>query len=99
MIPAKAVRLRRDLGQLLRAIKAHALLHRARRKRDKKGAIRATIDQDYRAVRSLMRELLVTSTESRDSKDNRGDYRRSRARGGGRAEARSDRHVASPSGD
>ena len=31
LIPPKAVRLRRDFSQLLRAIKAHALLHRAHR--------------------------------------------------------------------
>ena len=68
MVPATTVRLRRDLGQLLRAIKAHALLHRAHRKRNKEGAIRATIDHDYRAVRSLMGDVLAASAEVQISK-------------------------------
>ena len=63
MIPARAVRLRRDLGQLIRAIKAHALLHRGHRNRDKEGAILATIDQDYRAVSELMSDILAASAE------------------------------------
>ena len=44
LIRASAVRLRRDFGQLLRAIKAHALLHRFHREKDAKGRIIATID-------------------------------------------------------
>ena len=64
LIPPKAVRLRRDVGQLLRAIKTHALLHRQhRRKRDEDGAILATIDEDYTAVRALMSDLLATTAE------------------------------------
>jgi phage/plasmid primase-like uncharacterized protein/predicted transcriptional regulator len=59
LIPAKAVRLRRDLGQVLRAIKAHAVLHREHRRRSNKGSIIATIRDDYVAVRELMGGLLA----------------------------------------
>jgi hypothetical protein len=68
LIPPKAVRLRRDLGQLSRAIKAHALLHRDHRGRSKKGAIVATIDEDYAAVRALMADLLATAAEVKTRK-------------------------------
>ena len=44
LIRASAVRLRRDFGQFLRAIKAHALLHRFHGEKDAKGRIVATID-------------------------------------------------------
>ena len=37
LIPAASVRLRRDFGQMLRAVKAHALLHRQHRDRDERG--------------------------------------------------------------
>ena len=63
MTPAKSVRLRRDVAQLLRAIKAYALLHRHHRRRDDAGAVLATIDQDYGTVRPLMADLLATTTE------------------------------------
>ena len=64
----KSVRLRRDFGQLLRAVKAHALLHRAHRDRDDAGVIKATINQDYAAVRKLMRDLLATASELKTRK-------------------------------
>ena len=60
-----SVRLRRDYSQLLRAIKAHALLHRQHRKRDRKGAIIATINDDYAAIRTLMADLLASAAELR----------------------------------
>ena len=63
LIPPRAVRLRRDVGQLLRAIRAHALLHRQHRRRDDDGNILATIDQDYGAVLPLLGDLLATSAE------------------------------------
>ena len=63
LIPPRAVRLRRDVGQLLRAIKTHALLHRQHRRRDEDGAIVATIDQDYAAIRPLMADLIATTAE------------------------------------
>jgi hypothetical protein len=59
----RSVRLRRDFGQLLRAIKAHALLHREHRECDDAGVIKATIAEDYAAVRRLMADLLATAAE------------------------------------
>jgi 5S rRNA maturation endonuclease (ribonuclease M5) len=59
MIPPKAVRLRRDFGQVLRAIKAHALLHRQHRSRDGSGQIVADIHKDYAVVRDLMHAILA----------------------------------------
>jgi hypothetical protein len=53
LIPPRSVRLRRDFGQILLAIKAHALLHRNRRKVDARGQIVAEIG-DYRVVAELM---------------------------------------------
>ena len=63
LIPPKAVRQRRDFSQLLRAIKAHALLHRKHRERNDAGAILATIDDDYEPVRALLSDVLATSAE------------------------------------
>jgi hypothetical protein len=61
----KSVRLRRDFGQLLRGIKAHALLHREHRRRRNNGSIVATIEEDYDAVRALLTELLDMASEVR----------------------------------
>jgi hypothetical protein len=58
-----SVRLRRDFTQLLCAIKAHALLHRAHRRSNKDGEIIATITKDYAAVATLMGDLMATSAE------------------------------------
>ena len=76
LIRASAVRLRRDFGQLLRAIKAHALLHRFHREQDAKGRIIATIDAvddgeagapkvkgDYEAVRELFADIMAEAAE------------------------------------
>ena len=76
LIKASAVRLRRDFGQLLRAIKAHALLHRFHREKDAKGRIIATIDAvddgeagaakvkgDYEAVRDLFADIIAEAAE------------------------------------
>jgi hypothetical protein len=71
LIPAKAVRLRRDFGQLLRAIKAHALLHRVHRARNEKGEIVATIEGDYEVVRKLMGHVLAEGAEVSLSKENK----------------------------
>ena len=70
------MRLRRDFGQLLRAIKAHALLHRFHREKDAKGRIVATIDAiddgeagaakvkgDYEAVRDLFADIIAEAAE------------------------------------
>jgi hypothetical protein len=43
-IPPLAVRLRRDVGQLLALIRAHAILHQASRQRDAEQGILATLD-------------------------------------------------------
>lgn len=59
LIPPKAVRLRRDIGQVIRAIKAHALLHREQREKAGDGQIVADIERDYRAVRELMHAILA----------------------------------------
>jgi Winged helix-turn-helix DNA-binding len=58
----RSVRLRRDFPQLLVAIMAHALLHRAHRERSS-GLIVATIEDDYAAVRGLMADLLAAASE------------------------------------
>ena len=54
LIEPESVRLRRDIGQVLRAIKAHALIHRNQRGRDPAGQIVADIEHDYAVVRELM---------------------------------------------
>jgi hypothetical protein len=63
LIPPKSTRLRRDFAQVLQGIKAHALLHREHRKRDKDGCIRATVKDDYAAIAALMSDLLAVSSE------------------------------------
>jgi hypothetical protein len=59
LIPPLAVRLRRDIPQLLALVKAHALLHRATRLRDDAGRIVATL-ADYGAVRPLVEPLIAS---------------------------------------
>jgi len=59
LIPLAAVRLRRDVGQVIRAIKAHALLHREQRARDGAGQIVADIARDYEPVRKLMNAIIA----------------------------------------
>jgi hypothetical protein len=59
LIPPVAVRLRRDVGQVIRAIKAHALLHRDQRDRDDGDQIIADIDRDYDTVRQLMNAIVA----------------------------------------
>jgi len=62
-VPPCSVRLRRDLGQVLRAIMAHALLHREHRDFDDRGRIVANLDHDYAVVRDLMHDLLQETAE------------------------------------
>ncbi len=57
LIPAVAVRLRRDFHQLLIMIKAHAILHQANRERTSSGEIIATLE-DYTAIYGLIFELI-----------------------------------------
>jgi hypothetical protein len=64
----KAPRLRRDIGQLLRAVKAHALLHRAHRRCNDAGEIIATI-RDYAVIRQLMADLLASGVELKMRKE------------------------------
>ena len=64
IVNTKSVRLRRDFSQLLCAIKAHTLLHRAHRKRSRPLRwIVATIEQDYAAVLALLADPLATAAE------------------------------------
>jgi hypothetical protein len=57
-IPAVAVRLRRDFSTILNLISAHAFLHQATRERDASGAVVATVERDYAAVRELVSDLI-----------------------------------------
>jgi transposase-like protein len=66
-IPPAAVRLRRDFHALLSLIRAHALLHRATRKRDMEGRIVATLD-DYAVVRELVADLMGEAVQATVSK-------------------------------
>jgi hypothetical protein len=59
LIPPVAVRLRRDIGQVIAAIQAHALLHRDQRDRDEAGRIVANIDRDYDTIRKLMNAIVA----------------------------------------
>jgi len=63
MIEPVATRLRRDFKAFLSLIQAHALLHCARRKRDDKGRIVATL-KDYEAVWGLTAESFARAAES-----------------------------------
>jgi DNA-binding transcriptional ArsR family regulator len=63
LIPAVAVRLRRDFKLLLTMIQAHALLHREMRTRDNRGRIIAE-PADYGAVRELIAELVAEGIEA-----------------------------------
>jgi hypothetical protein len=56
-IPPVAVRMRRDVSQVLTLTRAHALLHRAMRARDSEGRIVATL-VDYAVVRWLVEPLV-----------------------------------------
>lgn len=53
-----ATRLRRDFTMLLNLIRAHALLHQARRQKDREGRIIATLD-DYEIVRDLVSDFIA----------------------------------------
>ena len=63
LVPAVAVRLRRDFKAVLNLIKAHAILNQARRERDDKGRIVATMD-DYVVVRGLVADLISEGVEA-----------------------------------
>lgn len=59
----RAVRLRRDFGQLLNLIATHAILHQVNRKRDGYGRILATLD-DYRAVYDLVIDIISEGVQA-----------------------------------
>jgi hypothetical protein len=58
----KAVRMRRDFSQVLRAVKTHALIHRDHRQRDDQGRIVASI-RDYEVIYDLLAARLAESSE------------------------------------
>jgi hypothetical protein len=62
-IPPVAVRLRRDFGQLLALIRAHAILHQGTRERDADGRIIATLE-DYALVRELVVDVIAEGLEA-----------------------------------
>ncbi len=62
-VDPRAVRLRRDFGQVLNLVAAHAILHQASRQRDEYGRILATID-DYRAVYHLVIDIVSEGVEA-----------------------------------
>ena len=62
-IPPVAVRLRRDFGQLLALIRAHAILHQATRERDGEGRILATLE-DYAVVRTLVLDVIAEGIDA-----------------------------------
>lgn len=67
----RAVRLRRDFGQVLNLVAAHAILHQATRQRDAYDRILATLD-DYRAVHGLVIDIVsegVQATVSQATRD------------------------------
>ncbi len=57
LLQTVSVRLRRDFPQILKAIKAHALIHRQHRKVDEGGRILAELS-DYTKVRDLMNAVV-----------------------------------------
>jgi hypothetical protein len=63
LIPPLDVRLRRDFEAVLCLVRAHALLHRATRKRDEKGRIVATLE-DYGGVYELVSDLVSEGVEA-----------------------------------
>jgi hypothetical protein len=63
LVPAKAVRLRRDFPVVLELIRAHALIHQRNRETDAAGHIVATL-QDYGAVRDLVADLVAQGVEA-----------------------------------
>lgn len=67
MIPPKAVRLRRDSGQIVRAVKAHALINQAHRKVDERGRVVADIEKDYLPVYELLADMVAQGVEAKTS--------------------------------
>jgi hypothetical protein len=64
LMPVGATRLRRDFVSLLCLVRAHAILHQARRERDKDGRIVADLRSDYALVRDLVGALIAEGVEA-----------------------------------
>jgi hypothetical protein len=62
MVPPVAIRLRRDFKMLLTLIRAHTLLHQARRRKDANGRLVAEV-ADYAAVREMVADLVAEGAE------------------------------------
>ncbi|MBM3943369.1 MAG: hypothetical protein FJ316_10705 [SAR202 cluster bacterium] len=60
LVPASAVRMRRDFPQLLTVVQAMALLHQRERERDPQGRIVAALE-DYAHARWLLEEVFTTT--------------------------------------
>jgi hypothetical protein len=67
-IPPVATRLRRDFHSLLNLVRAHAVLHRATREVNERGAIVATL-ADYAAVRELTADLFSEGVKASISRE------------------------------
>jgi hypothetical protein len=63
LVPPMAIRLRRDFKTVLMLVRAHALLHQARRLKDDAGRVIATL-QDYAAVRDLVADLVAEGVDA-----------------------------------
>jgi hypothetical protein len=68
LIPVVAVRLRRDFALVRSLVFAHAILHQARRLRDARGRIVATL-ADYEAVRTLIAGIVAEGIGATISED------------------------------
>jgi hypothetical protein len=67
-VPTKSLRVRRDFGQLLTAIKTHALLQHEHRTIKRGGVVAADLT-DYAVVRELMSETFATSALTKTIKE------------------------------
>jgi hypothetical protein len=64
LMPAGATRLRRDFVSLLCLVRAHAVLHQARRERDHRGRVVADVELDYASIRNLVGDVLAEGVEA-----------------------------------
>jgi hypothetical protein len=63
LMPATAVRTRRDFTTVMSLVRAHAILHQANRKRGRDGRILATLD-DYEQVRQLIEPMIAEGSDA-----------------------------------
>lgn len=64
LIRPVANRIRRDFNVVLSLIEAHALIHQHNRKKDEKGSVIATIEEDFAVVRELVDNYLSEGVDS-----------------------------------